>query len=58
MQSFSNRDFSAINKAAACKITALILSLSYVYLISSDDGSIVRIFVQMNILDRRAGYVD
>ncbi len=26
----------------------------YVYLISSDDGSIIRIFVQINILERRA----
>ncbi len=27
------------------------------YLTSSDDGSIISIFVQINILDRRAGYV-
>ncbi len=27
------------------------------YLISSDDGSIIRIFVQINILEGRAGYV-
>ncbi len=37
--------------------TAQLLSLSYVYLISSDDGSIIRIFVQINILKGRAGYV-
>ncbi len=39
------------------EITEQLLSLSYVYLISSDDGSIIRIFVQINILERRAGYV-
>ncbi len=33
------------------------MSLSYVYLISSDDGAIIMIFVQMNILEGRAGYV-
>ncbi len=27
------------------------------YLISSDDGSIISIFVQINILEGRAGYV-
>ncbi len=27
------------------------------YLISSDDGAIIRIFVQINILEGRAGYV-
>ncbi len=40
------------------EITALILSSSYVYLISLDDGSIVRIFVQINILEGRVGYVN
>ncbi len=34
------------------------MSLSYVYLLSSDDGAIIMIFfVQINILERRAGYV-
>ncbi len=33
------------------------MSLSYVYLILSDDGSIVRIFVQIKILERKASYV-
>ncbi len=33
------------------------MSLSYVYLISSDDSSIIIIFVQINILEGRAGYV-
>ncbi len=33
------------------------MSLSYVYLISSDDGAIIMIFVQINILEGRAGYV-
>ncbi len=34
------------------------MSLSYVYLISSDDGAIIMIFfVQINILKGRAGYV-
>ncbi len=31
--------------------------MSYVYLISSNDGAIIRIFVQINILEGRAGYV-
>ncbi len=44
--------------ASIAEITAPILSLSYLYLISSDDGSIIRIFVQINILEGRAGYVD
>ncbi len=44
--------------ASIAKITALILSLSYLYLISSDDCSIIRIFVQINILEGRTGYVD
>ncbi len=39
------------------EITEQLLSLSYVYLFSSDDGSIIRIFVQINILEVRAGYV-
>ncbi len=34
------------------------MSLSFVYLISSDDGAIIMIFfVQINILEGRAGYV-
>ncbi len=43
----------------ASRATAQLLSLSfYVYLISSDDGSIIRIFVQIGeILKERAGYV-
>ncbi len=43
--------------ASIAEITAQLLSLSYVYLISSDDGSIIRIFVQINILEGRAFYV-
>ncbi len=39
------------------EITAQLLALCYVYLISSDDGSIIRIFVQINILEGRAGSV-
>ncbi len=46
-----------LRDASIDEITALILSLSYVYLISSDNGSIIRIFVQINILEGRAGYV-
>ncbi len=46
---------SLILHASIAKITAQLLSLSYVYLISrSDDGSIIRIFVQINILEVRA----
>ncbi len=44
----------------ASRATAQLLSLSfYVYLISSDDGSIIRIFVQIGreILEERAAYV-
>ncbi len=48
---------SLILHASIAEITAQLLSLSYVYLISSDDGSIIRIFVQINILEGRAGYV-
>ncbi len=33
------------------------MPLWYVYMISSDDGLIVRIFVQINILEGRAGSV-
>ncbi len=43
--------------ASLAEITAQIKSLSYMYLISSDDGSIIRIFVQINILEGRAGCV-
>ncbi len=48
---------SLILHASIAKITAQLLSLSYVYLISSDDSSIIRIFVQINILEGRAFYV-
>ncbi len=41
---------SLILHASIAEITAQLLSLSYVYLISSDDSSIIRIFVQINIL--------
>ncbi len=47
---------SLILHASIAEITAQLLSLSYVYLISSDDGAIIRIFVQINILEGRAGY--
>ncbi len=49
---------SLILHASIAEITAQLLPLCYVYLISSDDGSIIRIFVQINILEGRAGYVD
>ncbi len=39
------------------EITAQLLPLSYVYCISSDDGWIISIFVQINILKARAGYI-
>ncbi len=45
---------SLILHASIAEITAQLLSLSYVYLISSDDGAIIRIFVQINILEGRA----
>ncbi len=48
---------SLILHASIAEITAQLSSLSYVYLILSDDGSIIRIFVQINILEGRAGYV-
>ncbi len=48
---------SLILHASIAEIIAQLLSLFYVYLISSDDGSIIRIFVQINILEGRAGYV-
>ncbi len=38
------------------EFTAQLLSLSYVYLISSDEGSIIRIVVQIKISEVRAGY--
>ncbi len=44
---------SLILHASIAEITAQLLSLSYVYLISLDDGSIIRIFVQINILEER-----
>ncbi len=43
-----------LHAARIAEITAQLLSLSYVYLISSGDGSIMRIFVQINILEGRA----
>ncbi len=46
-----------LHDASIGEITAQLLSLSYVYLILSDDGSIIRIFVQINILEGRAGYL-
>ncbi len=48
---------SLIFHASIADITAQLLSLAYVYLISSDNVSIIRIFVQINILVGRAGYV-
>ncbi len=48
---------SLILLASIPEITAELLSLSYVYLISSDDSSIIRIFVQINIMEGRTGYV-
>jgi len=35
----------------------VVLECGSVYLISSDDGSIIRIFVHINILEERTGYV-
>ncbi len=46
---------SQILHASIAKITAQLLSLSYVYLILSDNGSIIWIFVQIKILEGRAG---
>ncbi len=58
MLSVKYRQYVAlILHSSIAEITAQILSLFYVYLISSDDGSIIRIFVQINILKGRAGYV-
>ncbi len=48
---------SLILHASIAEITAQLLPLCYVYMISSDDGSIIRIFVQINILEGRAGSV-
>ncbi len=42
---------SLILHASIAEITAQLLFLSYVYLNLSDDGSIIRIFVQINILE-------
>ncbi len=50
-------DTSLILHASIAEITAQLLSLSYVYLILSDDDSIIRIYLQINILEGRAGYV-
>ncbi len=46
---------SLILHASIAEITAQPLLLSYVDLISYIDGSIIRIFVQINILEERAG---
>ncbi len=54
---YRNYVASLILHASIAEIIAQLLSLFYVYLISSDDGSIIRIFVQINILEGRAGYV-
>ncbi len=43
--------------ASIAETPAQLLSLSYVYLISPDDGSIIRIFLQIKTLEGRAGYV-
>ncbi len=43
---------SLISHASTAEITAQLLSLSCVYLILSDDGSIIRIFVKINILEK------
>ncbi len=48
---------SLILHSSIAEITAQLLSLSYVYLISSDDGSIIRILCADYILEGRAGYV-
>ncbi len=42
---------SLILHASVAEITAQLLPLCHVYLILSDDGSIIRIFVQINILE-------
>ncbi len=47
---------SLILHASIAEITAQLLPLCYVYLISSDSGSIIRIFVQINILEGRASF--
>ncbi len=47
---------SLILNTSIAEITAQLLSLSYVYLISLNDSAIIRIFVQINILEGRAGY--
>ncbi len=44
---------SLILHASIAEITAQLLSLSYVYLISSDDGSIIRIFVHASVYKAR-----
>ncbi len=40
-----------LHDESIAEITPQLLSLSYVYLISSGDGSVIMIFVQMNILE-------
>ncbi len=47
---------SLILNTSIAEITAQLLSLSYVYLISLNDSAIIRIFVQIKILEGRAGY--
>ncbi len=46
---------SLILNTSIAEITAQLLSLSYVYLISLNGSAIIRIFVQINILEERAG---
>ncbi len=48
---------SLILHASIAEITSQLYSLSYVYLISLDYSSIIRIFVQINILEGRAVYL-
>ncbi len=49
---------SLILHASIAEITAQLLSLSYVYLISSDDGAIIMIFLcRLTSWKGRAGYV-
>ncbi len=46
-----------LHDASIAEITAHTSSLFYVYLSLSDDGSIIKIFVQINILEGRAVYI-
>ncbi len=47
---------SLILHASIAEIISQLLSLSYVYLISSDDGAVIIFFVQINIFEGRADY--